>query len=119
MRDMVKAQKANTAIKEKELAIESDRIKSNERLALASIDAQKQDRLAQMRIVSKFEGFKYMLWGAFVVGVFSFAVYAMHSQNTTFFMDVLKMAAPLVAGALGGYGYGRYTTIQEKTPTDE
>ncbi|QIA76124.1 hypothetical protein [Rodentibacter caecimuris] len=44
MRDLVKVQQANQAVKEKELAVEQERIKSNEKIALASIDAQKGDR---------------------------------------------------------------------------
>ncbi|MFK5217207.1 hypothetical protein [Glaesserella parasuis] len=41
MRDLVKVQQANQAVKEKELELERKRIESNEKIALASIEAQK------------------------------------------------------------------------------
>lgn len=53
MRDLVKVQQANQAVKEKELAVEQERIKSNEKIALASIEAQKGDRNEQIKAVSK------------------------------------------------------------------
>ncbi|MDY2947057.1 MAG: hypothetical protein SOS93_04380 [Mannheimia varigena] len=61
MRDLVKVQQANQAVKEKELEVEKKRIESNEKIALASIEAQKEDRLAQMNTISKFELAKYII----------------------------------------------------------
>lgn len=70
IRDMVKVQQANQSVKEKELQVEQERIKSNEKIALASIQAQKEDRLAQMDLFSRFQVIKYVFGGVISVGVF-------------------------------------------------
>lgn len=87
MRDMVKVQQANQSVKEKELQVEQERIKSNEKIALASIQAQKEDRLAQMDLFSRFQVIKYVFGGVISVGVFVLVWYAMKTNNTEFALN--------------------------------
>lgn len=121
VRDMVKVQQGNQALKEKELSVEQERIRSNEKIALASIQSQKEDRLAQMNVISKFQIAKYAIIALVSMGIFAIIWYAMHSGNTAFAIELAKMVIPLVVGLFGGYGIGRYkTTTEQKTAqTDE
>ncbi|UXN34356.1 hypothetical protein N8E86_09915 [Avibacterium paragallinarum] len=114
MRDLVKVQQANQAVKEKELAIEQERIKSNEKVALASIQAQKEDRLAQMSTISKFELAKYVIIGIAIVGTILLIAVGMYTNNTQFIIEFSKMIVPLLVGLFSGYGIGRYKAHSEQ-----
>lgn len=114
MRDLIKTQQANQAVKEKELVVEQERIRSNEKIALASIQAQKEDRLAQMGVISKFQIVKYGMIALISIGVFVIIGYAMYTNNTAFAIELAKMIIPLIIGLLGGYGIGRNKTNSEQ-----
>ncbi len=118
VRELVKVQKTNNAVKEKELSIEQERIKSNEKIALASISAQKEDRFAQMSIISKFEIAKYIIIFTIIIVVTIVVWHSMGTGNTDFIIELAKMLIPLIAGCFGGYGYGRYKSVAEKTDSD-
>lgn len=119
MRDMVKVQQANQSVKEKELQVEQERIKSNEKIALASIQAQKEDRLAQMGVFSRFQIIKYIFGGVICIGIFFLIWYAMKTENTAFAIELAKMLVPLIVGLVGGYGLGRHKTNKENNKEDE
>lgn len=119
MRDMVKVQQANQSVKEKELQVEQERIKSNEKIALASIQAQKEDRLAQMDLFSRFQVIKYVFGGVISVGVFVLVWYAMKTNNTEFAIELAKMLIPLIVGLIGGYGLGRHKNNNENNSKED
>lgn len=114
MRDMMKVQQGNQALREKELSVEQERIKSNEKIALASIQAQKEDRLAQMSVISKFEMIKYIFGGGISIGIFAVIGYAMYSGNTQFAIELAKLIVPLIVGLIGGYGLGKHKSNNQK-----
>lgn len=114
MRDLVKVQQANQAVKEKELEVEKKRIESNEKIALASIEAQKEDRLAQMNTISKFELAKYIIIGIAIFGSVLLVGFGMYTGHTAFIIELSKMIVPLLIGLFSGYGIGRYKANNEQ-----
>lgn len=119
VRDLVKVQQANQSVKEKELQVEQEKIKSNEKIALASIQAQKEDRLAQMDLFSRFQVIKYIFGGVIAVGIFILIWYSMKTNNTAFAIELAKMLVPLIVGLISGYGIGRYKTNKENNKDEE
>ncbi|WP_315569447.1 hypothetical protein [Haemophilus parahaemolyticus] len=119
MREMLKVHKQINSSKEKELQVEQERIKSNEKIALASIQAQKEDRLAQMDLFSRFQVIKYVFGGVISVGVFVLVWYAMKTNNTEFAIELAKMLIPLIVGLIGGYGLGRHKSNNENNSKED
>ncbi|ETD72977.1 hypothetical protein V757_00910 [Pelistega indica] len=67
VRDLIKTQQVTQAIKEKELDIELERIRSNEKIALESINAQKGDRNEQIQAISSLHLQRNVLIGLGIV----------------------------------------------------
>lgn len=114
MRDLVKVQQANQAVKEKELDLERKRIESNEKIALASIEAQKGDRTNQMTTISKLHFQRHILIGIGIVTVSGIVIAAMYTDNTAFALEMLKIGGALLAGYLAGFGRGKAKTLEKQ-----
>ncbi|TGY50843.1 hypothetical protein E5343_00390 [Rodentibacter caecimuris] len=119
MRDLVKVQQANQAVKEKELAVEQERIKSNEKIALASIDAQKGDRNEQIKAVSKMHTQRNIIIGIVIVAVVAVIFVSMFTDNTAFALEVLKIGGALLAGYIAGFGRGKITTLEQQRRNED
>ena len=119
MRDMVKVQQANQAVKEKELDLERKRIESNERIALASIEAQKGDRAQQIKTISKLHSQRHILAGGIVIVVTIVVCVAMFTNNTPFALEVLKIGGALLAGYFAGFGKGKASVLEKHKNEEE
>lgn len=118
MRDLVKVQQANQAVKEKELDLERKRIESNEKIALASIEAQKGDRDQQITTISKLHSQRHVLIGVVVIIIAIIVIVAMYTNNTDFALEMLKIGGALLAGYWAGFGRGK-ASILEKQQDEE
>ena len=118
MRDLVKVQQANQAVKEKELDLERKRIESNEKIALASIEAQKGDRDQQITTISKLHSQRHILIGVVVIIIAIIVIVAMYTNNTDFALEMLKIGGALLAGYWAGFGRGK-ASILEKQQAEE
>lgn len=118
MRDLVKVQQANQAVKEKELDLERKRIESNEKIALASIEAQKGDRDQQITTISKLHSQRHILIGIVVIIIAIIVIVAMNTNNTDFALEMLKIGGALLAGYWAGFGRGK-ASILEKQQDEE
>lgn len=118
MRDLVKVQQANQAVKEKELDLERKRIESNEKIALASIEAQKGDRNQQITTISKLHSQRHILIGVVVIIIAIIVIIAMYTNNTDFALEMLKIGGALLAGYWAGFGRGK-ASILEKQQDEE
>ena len=118
MRDLVKVQQANQAVKEKELDLERKRIESNEKIALASIEAQKGDRDQQIPTISKLPSQRHILIGVVVIIIAIIVIVAMYTNNTDFALEMLKIGGALLAGYWAGFGRGK-ASILEKQQDEE
>ena len=118
MRDLVKVQQANQAVKEKELDLERKRIESNEKIALASIEAQKGDRDQQITTISKLHSQRHILIGVVVIIIAIIVIVAMYTNNTDFALEMLKIGGALLAGYWAGFGRGK-ASILEKQQDEE
>lgn len=119
MRDLVKVQQANQAVKEKELAVEQERIKSNEKIALASIEAQKGDRNEQIKAVSKMHTQRNIIIGIVIVAVVAVIFVSMFTNNTAFALEVLKIGGALLAGYIAGFGRGKNAVLEQQKRNEE
>ncbi|MEG9489338.1 hypothetical protein [Mannheimia indoligenes] len=119
MRDLVKVQQANQAVKEKELAVEQERIKSNEKIALASIEAQKGDRNEQIKAVSKMHTQRNIIIGIVIVAVVAVIFVSMFTDNTAFALEVLKIGGALLAGYIAGFGRGKNAVLEQQRRNEE
>lgn len=111
---MVKVQEKNLELRAKELDIERDNIRSNEKIALASIDAQKADRNQQMATVKTLHTQKHIIVGGIVVGVVIVIVVAMRTGNTAFATEFLKIGGAVLAGYIAGLGRGKLEAVNDK-----
>ncbi|AGO16039.1 hypothetical protein Q7267_11125 [Glaesserella parasuis] len=119
MRDLVKVQQANQAVKEKELELERKRIESNEKIALASIEAQKGDRTQQITAVSKLHSQRHILIGVGVVVITIIVVIAMYTDKTDFALEMLKIGGALLAGYWAGFGRGKASVLEKQQQENE
>lgn len=114
MRDLIKTQQANQAVKEKELDIERKRIESNEKIALASIEAQKGDRTQQIKAISKLHSQRHILAGIGFLITLLVIIVAMYTNNTAFALEILKIGGSLLAGYWAGFGRGKSSALEKQ-----
>ncbi len=119
MRDLVKVQQANQAVKEKELEVEKKRIESNEKIALASIEAQKGDRNEQIKTFSKMHTQRNIIIGVVIVAVVAIIFVSMFTNNTAFALEVLKIGGALLAGYIAGFGRGKTAVLEQQKRNEE
>ncbi|WII95960.1 hypothetical protein LU276_03870 [Moraxella haemolytica] len=103
----------------KELQLESEKVKSNERIALASIEAQKGDRVEQMGLFAKLESKKYVTVWLIVLAVVIVILVAIWREKTDFALEVLKIGGALLAGYFAGFNKGKVTTLEKQRQNDD
>lgn len=117
--DLVESQKRSHQLKEQELKLEQEKIRSNEKIALASIEAQKGDRVEQMSLFAKIEGKKYITIWVIVVAVVLIILVAIWKDKTDFALEVLKIGGALLAGYFAGFNKGKATTLEKQRQNDD
>lgn len=116
--DLVESQKRSHQLKEQELKLEQEKVRSNERIALASIDAQKGDRVEQMGLFAKIEGKKYVTIWLITGAVVLIVLVAIWREKTEFALEVLKIGGALLAGYFAGFHKGKANVLEKQRQND-
>lgn len=117
--DLVESQKRSHQLKEQELKLEQEKVRSNERIALASIDAQKGDRVEQMGLFAKIEGKKYVTIWLITGAVVLIVLVAIWREKTEFALEVLKIGGALLAGYFAGFHKGKANVLEKQRQNDD
>ncbi len=110
---MVEAQVKSFDIQTQELIVQQQNIESNEKVALASISAQKEDRLKWINAISKQQTQKNILYGIITFGIISIIIISMLTENTEFALEFLKIGGGVLIGFVAGINKGKYESSQE------
>lgn len=116
--DLVESQKRSHQLKEQELKLEQEKVRSNERIALASIEAQKGDRVEQMGLFAKIEGKKYVTIWLITGAVVLIVLVAIWREKTEFALEVLKIGGALLAGYFAGFHKGKANVLEKQRQND-
>lgn len=119
VRDLVESQKHTHQLQQQELELEREKIRSNEKIALASIEAQKGDRTAQMTLFSKIHRTQYILFGVIAVLVVVVLVVAMSTNNTALASEIVKIGGAVLLGYLAGVNKGKASVLEKQKQEDE
>ncbi len=107
---LTKMAEANTKeqeVKRHELDIKQQEIASNERIAMAAIDAQKSFHEGRWAKYNSHLIHRYVFISIFAALVFGFSGVAIHMGAKDLIMDLAKLGASLAAGTFGGYHWGK------------
>lgn len=119
--ELVSVQAKDQELKAKELQNESDSIASNERIALASIEAQKGDRSKQIDVYSRLHSQRHLLAGISIIGVILIIAVAMYTNNTGLAKELIKMVGAIVLAYISyqaGLHKGKLSNTEDKTTSD-
>ena len=119
--ELVSVQAKDQELRAKELQNESDSISSNERIALASIEAQKGDRSKQIDVYSRLHSQRHLLVGISIIGVIVIIAVAMYTNNTGLAKELIKMVGAILLAYISyqaGLYKGRSSNTEDKTTSD-
>lgn len=119
VKDLVESQKRSHQLQQKELELEQEKVRSNERIALASIEAQKGDRVEQMGLFAKIEGKKYVTIWLITGAVVLIVLVAIWREKTEFALEVLKIGGALLAGYFAGFHKGKANVLEKQRQNDD
>lgn len=119
VRDLVETQKQTHQLQQQELELEREKIRSNEKIALTSIEAQKGDRTAQMSLLSKMHRTQYILFGIIAILVVVVLVVAMQTNNTALASEIVKIGGAVLLGYIAGVNKGKVSALEKKGQDDE
>lgn len=114
MKEFMQLQQQELLLKKEELAIRKEEIQANERLAKASIQAKQQTDLKHGDIFTVLQKGKLWLTALIALFVLIIIIDAMHSGNTAFALEVIKIGGALVAGYLAGFGRGKAIVLEQQ-----
>lgn len=112
MREFLEYQKQELQNKSKELDIRRDEIQSNERIALASIEAQKEDSANKGEFFSKMVKTRYrtMVWIAVIAAVVICA--ALLTNKTDVALELIKVGGAVLLGFIAGVNKGKAQVLE-------
>lgn len=113
-KDFLENQKRTHQLQQKELEIQREQIASNEKIALASIEAQKGDRVEQMNLLAKIEGKKHNTIWVITVAVVLVILVSIWRKETGFALEVLKIGGALLAGYFAGVNKGKASALEKQ-----
>ena len=119
MKELIQLQQQELLLKKEELTIRREEIQANERLAKASIEAKQQTDLKHGDIFTLLQKGKLCLTALIALFVLIIVIYAMHSGNTDFALEVLKIGGALVAGYFAGFGRGKSVVLEQQQKRNE
>lgn len=119
VRDLVESQKQTHQLQQQELELEREKIRSNEKIALTSIEAQKGDRTAQMSLLSKMHRTQYILFGIIAILVVVVLVVAMQTNNTALASEIVKIGGAVLLGYIAGVNKGKASALEKQRQDDE
>lgn len=104
---VVESSKQENQLKKAELEVRRAEIESQERLALASIDANKQHHKEHYSLYNKHLVNRYWFIGSLVIATLIFASFAINAGAQDLVTDLTKLILGTGIGAFGGYHYGK------------
>lgn len=119
VRDLVESQKQTHQLQQQELELEREKIRSNEKIALTSIEAQKGDRTAQMSLLSKMHRTQYILFGVIAILVVVVLVVAMQTNNAALASEIVKIGGAVLLGYIAGVNKGKASALEKQRQDDE
>lgn len=107
LRQMLDTAQQEHELKREELDVRRAQIVSNEKLGLASIEANKQYHRENYTHYNAHLIHRYWFVGGIVLLVLVFFGFAIHSGATDLVADLAKLFVGAGVGAFGGYHYGK------------
>lgn len=113
IRQFLETQKQEAANKSKELDIQAEGIKSNERIALASIAAQQEDTATRGQVFADAHKRKMRLFAIVAVLVTIIILYAISADNTEVALELIKIGGAVLLGYFAGVNKGKADALDQ------
>lgn len=116
MREFLEYQKQELANKSKELDIRRDEVQSNERIALASIQAQKSDSDNRGTVFTEMvkSRNRTLTWLALIAALVVIA--AMLTDKTDVALELIKVGGAVILGYIAGVNKGKAQALEQRRP---
>ncbi|HFC7453988.1 TPA: hypothetical protein ACQ65G_002088 [Neisseria meningitidis] len=116
MREFLEYQKQELANKSKELDIRRDEVQSNERIALASIQAQKYDSDNRGTVFTETvkSRNRTLTWLALIAALVVIA--AMLTDKTDVALELIKVGGAVILGYIAGVNKGKAQALEQRRP---
>ncbi|CWN41576.1 TPA: hypothetical protein ACFN7P_001231 [Neisseria meningitidis] len=116
MREFLEYQKQELANKSKELDIRRDEVQSNERIALASIQAQKSDSDNRGTVFTETvkSRNRTLTWLALIAALVVIA--AMLTDKTDVALELIKVGGAVILGYIAGVNKGKAQALEQRRP---
>jgi len=88
---------------------------ANLQIALASIDAQAKDRQDNRAQYSRILKNRYIFVAVCLVVILLFCGFSIVSGATALVLDIMKIGAGLISGAIGGYFAGKNVSVAHRS----
>ena len=119
VRELLEYQKQELANKRIELDLRRDEIASNERIALATIAAQKEDFDKRGNVFASVSKSRFILFGAVALLVTAVLITAMFTGNTAIALELIKIGGAVLLGYFAGINRGKVQVLEKQRQTDE
>lgn len=119
VRELLEYQKQELANKRIELDLRRDEIASNERIALATIAAQKEDFDKRGNVFASVSKSRFILFGAVALLVMAVLITAMFTGNTAIALELIKIGGAVLLGYFAGINRGKAQVLEKQRQTDE
>lgn len=103
----IDVQKKEVEVRAQEVQVKAQEVSSNERIALAAIQAKREDNQDGRAQYNKHLIHRYVFVSVLLVAIFVFSGYAINSGAKDIVADLFKMGSSLIIGAIGGYYAGK------------
>lgn len=114
LKQMVEMAQQEHDLKRTEQEVRREEISSNERIALASIEAQREYHKENFGRFNDHLIHRYWFIGAVVLMVLLFSGFAVWANAKELVMDLAKLVVGVAVGAFGGFHYGKNQARQEQ-----
>ncbi|WP_369586213.1 hypothetical protein [Kingella oralis] len=119
VREFLEYQKQELANKRAELNIRRDEIASNERIALATIAAQKEDFDKRGNVFASVSKSRLMLFGVVSLLIALVLICAMMTGNTEIALELIKIGGAVLLGYFAGLNRGKAQVLEKQRNTEE
>ncbi len=103
----IDVQKKEVEVRAQEAQVKAQEVSSNERIALAAIQAKREDNQDGRAQYNKHLIHRYVFVFLLLVAIFGFSAFAITSGAKEIVADLFKMGSSLIVGAIGGYYAGK------------
>lgn len=116
LKQMVEVAQQEHDIKRGDQDVRREEISSNERIALASIEAQREYHKENFSRFNAHLIHRYWFVGTVLFGILVFSGFAIWAGAKDLVMDLAKLVVGVGVGAFGGFHYGK--TKSKQSPDD-